>query len=259
MVVSRPRGVKAMPIHDWTRVDAGLFHDFHQSWITRLRDTLNGGLLPPDYFALAEQTIRGPIPDILTLRLSGEAEESTGPPRGLAVAAAPPRARVVQRREEEKAYARKADRISVRHRSGEIVAVLEIVSPGNKSSTSALRAFVEKTSDLIERGVHALVIDLHPPTKRDPQGIHAEIWDQLGANDFELPADKPLVLAGYDAGPLCVAYVMPVAVGDILPDMPLFLRPEFYVPVPLESTYQANWSHFPAPMKRLLEAPPDRS
>ncbi len=26
-----------MPIHDWTRVDAGLFHDFHQSWSIALR------------------------------------------------------------------------------------------------------------------------------------------------------------------------------------------------------------------------------
>ncbi len=25
-----------MPIHDWTRVDAGLFHAFHQSWIVIL-------------------------------------------------------------------------------------------------------------------------------------------------------------------------------------------------------------------------------
>jgi hypothetical protein len=188
-----------MPIHDWTRVDARLSRDFHQSWIIRLRDALNEGVLPPDYFALAEQTIRGPIPDILTLRLSGESDEPTGPPRGLAAAAAPPRARVVQRFE-ERVYARKADRIAVRHRSGDIVAVLEIVSPGNKSSTSAIRAFVEKTSDLIERGVHALIIDLHPPTKRDPQGIHELILDQLGDDDFELPPDKPLGLAGYLPG-----------------------------------------------------------
>jgi hypothetical protein len=247
-----------MPIHDWTRVDAGLFHAFHQTWITRFSDVLNEGVLPPEYFALSEQSIRGPIPDVLTLRLAAEPEEPTGDSRGLAMAAAPPRARVVQRLE-EKIYTYKANRITVRHRHGQIVAVLEIVSPGNKSSTSAIRAFVEKTSDLIERGVHVLVIDLHPPTKLDPQGIHELIWDQLGENDFELPADKPLVLAGYDAGPPCVAYIMPVAVADVLPDVPLFLRPEFYVPVPLEATYQANWSHFPAQMKRLLETPPETS
>lgn len=37
-----------MPLHDWTRVEAGMFHSFHNAWITHLGDTLNGGLLPPD-------------------------------------------------------------------------------------------------------------------------------------------------------------------------------------------------------------------
>jgi hypothetical protein len=64
-----------------------------------------------------------------------------------------------------------------------------------------------------------------------------------------------LTLAAYDAGPPPVAYVEPVAVGDALPDMPIFLKPDFYVPAPLEETYAATWHHFPAPMKRLLEPP----
>lgn len=36
-----------MPIHDWTRVEAGIFRDFHFSWIAELKRTLNCGLLPP--------------------------------------------------------------------------------------------------------------------------------------------------------------------------------------------------------------------
>jgi hypothetical protein len=243
-----------MPIHDWTRVDAGLFHAFHQSWIVRLCDALNAGGLPQDYFALPEQSIRGPIPDVLTLRLSSESSGRDEANPCVAVAVEPPRARVV-RRLEQKVYARKASRITIRHRQGQIVAVMEIVSPGYKASRAELRAFVEKTSDLVERGVHLLVIDLFPPTKRDPQGIHKLIWDELEDEDFELPADKPLILAAYEAGPDWVAYVEPVAVGDDLPDMPLFLRSGFYVPTPLESTYQATWSHFPAALKGLLESP----
>ena len=244
-----------MPIHDWTRVDAGLFHAFHFQWIAALCEALNTGVLPSDYFALAEQSIRGPIPDVLTLRLSAETEEQ-GPATSralvLAVAEAPPRARVVRRSEAE-IYARKADRVSVRHRHGDIVAVIEIVSPGNKGSKSELRAFVEKASALIQQGVHLLVVDLFPPTKRDPQGIHKAIWDEFEEEDFELPPEQPLVLAAYDAGPPRVAYVEPIAVGEVLPDMPLFLKPEFYVPAPLEATYQTSWKVFPAPLKRLLE------
>jgi hypothetical protein len=242
-----------MPIHDWTRVDAGLFHAFHQRWIGSLCDALNMGGLPPDYFALAEQSIRGPIPDVLTLQLkAGKTPPPNAGSQGITVAVAPPQVRMVQT-SEVSIYARKADRVTVRHRHGEVVAVIEIVSPGNKASISELRAFVEKTSSLIQQGINVLVIDLFPPTKRDPRGIHAAIWDEIDNDEPTLPADKPLALASYDAGPVKTAYVEPVAVGDVLPDMPLFLKPEFYVPVPLEATYQTTWRVFPTALKTLFE------
>jgi Protein of unknown function (DUF4058) len=241
-----------MPVHDWTRVDAGLFHSFHQHWIPALCAALNTGGLPPDYFALAEQSIRGPIPDALTLRLAPGKGPSSGLAPAVNTATAPPRARVV-RSTEVSVYARKADRVTVRHRHGQIVAVVEIVSPGNKGSNSELRAFVQKTADLIQQGVHVLVVDLFPPTRRDPQGLHKAIWDEFEDEDFALPADKPLTLASYSAGPIKTAYVESVAVGDVLPDMPLFLEPEVYVPVPLEATYETSWKVFPAALKGLLE------
>lgn len=243
-----------MPLHDWTRVDAGLYHNFHQRWISALCDAFNLGVLPSDYFALQEQSIPNPIPDVLTLRLSGHDEPaSTG--NGLAVATAPPKTRLV-RRAEERVYARKADRIAVRHRHGQIVAVVEIVSPVNKASTSALRTFVEKSSDLIMQGVNLLVIDPFPPSKRDPQGIHKAIWDQIEEEEFELPGVKRLTLVAYEAGPPPAAYIEPIAAGDELPDMPLFLKPQFYVPAPLETTYRQTWAVFPVALKPLLESPP---
>jgi hypothetical protein len=244
-----------MPIHDWTRVDSGLFHAFHHHWITTLSGALNAGVLPPDYYALPEQSIRGPIPDVLTLRLSSARDEPTvKTAQRVAVVPEPPHVHLV-RRAEERIYARKADRIAVRHRHGQIVAVIEIVSPGSKASKGELRAFVEKAAELIMQEVHLLVIDLLPPSKRDPQGIHKAIWDEFQEDDLDLPADKQLTLASYDAGPPPVAYVEFVGLGDPLPDMPLFLKPEFHVPVPLEETYRTTWDvYFPAPLKRLLES-----
>ena len=151
---------------------------------------------------------------------------------------------------------RKADRIAVRHRHGQVVAVVEIVSPGNKASKNELRTFVEKSSKLIVLGIHLLVIDLFPPSKRDPHGIHKAIWDEFVEEDFELPPDQRLMIAAYDAGPPPVAYVEHLAVGEVLPDMPIFLKPDYYVPAPLEETYGTTWNDFfPAPMKRLLETP----
>jgi hypothetical protein len=242
-----------MAIHDWTRVDAELFHHFHQNWTTALCNALNAGVLPRGYFALVEQNIRGPIPDVLSLQLSPGVGEPPGPSAGLAVASTPPRTRHVRRNELD-AYARKADRITVRHRHGSVVAVVEIVSPGNKASRNELRAFVEKAADLIRQDIHLLIVDLFPPSPRDPSGVHKAIWDEFVEEDFALPPEKPLTLVSYDAGPPRVAYVEPVGVGDVLPDMPLFLKPEFYVLAPLEATYRATWDVFPAPLKGLLEA-----
>ncbi len=232
-----------------------MFHAFHLGWISTLSARLNNGVLSPDYYAPPERVVQGPIPDVLTLRLpGGDAVRSSGPV-GLAVAESPPRTRLT-RRAEGSIYVRKADHIKIRHRHGDIVAVVEIVSPGNKASTYALRSFVEKTAAFIADQVHLLVIDLFPPGKRDPQGIHKAIWDAFIEDDYLPPPDKALTLVSYEALPDPVAYIEPIAGGDVLPDMPIFLKPAHYVPAPLEATYRRTWDEFfPAPLKRLLDGP----
>jgi hypothetical protein len=253
-----------MPIHDWTRVDAGIFHDFHHAWIFTIKHALNSGLLPADYYALAEQVAGGLHPDVLTLEAArpgsaspagngsangGEREEG-----GIALATTPPKVRFTAEVEQD-LYARKRNRVVVRHRSGDdVVAMIEIVSPGNKSSRHGLRSFVTKTVELLDAGIHLLVIDLFPPGPRDPQGIHAAIWSQYDDSDFRLPDGLPLTLVAYRAGSPR-AFVEPVAVGQELPEMPLFLTPNRYVPVPLESTYQAAFEAVPRRWREVLEAP----
>lgn len=239
-----------MPIHDWTCVRANRFHDFRQKWTIAICNALNAGLLPPGYFAMVEQKAGGPEPDVITLELAGR---PGGSPGGLAVDVAPPKALVVARTEAA-AYARKANRITVRHPDGEVVAVLEIVSPGNKESGHAVRTFARKAVEFLEAGVHLLIVDLFPPGPRDPQGIHKVIWDRLREEPFTLPPDKPLTVAAYAVGTETVAYVEPVGVGDVLPDMPVFLTGDRYVPCPLESTYQTAWEQFPAPLREPLES-----
>jgi hypothetical protein len=97
------------------------------------------------------------------------------------------------------------------------------------------------------------VIDLHPPTARDPLGIHQLIWRELAAEPFEPPpAAKPLTVASYDAGGELIAYVDSVAVGDPLPDASLFLAPGWYVQIPLESTYAASWDVTPDPIRERV-------
>jgi hypothetical protein len=241
-----------MPVHDWTRVRANRFHDFHQSWTVAIRNALNAGRLPDGYFAMVEQQTGGPEPDVITLELNTPPRSSS---EGSAVDLQPPRTRFVMRTEAA-AYARKANRITVRHPDGDVVAVIEIVSPGNKDSRHAIRAFARKAVAFLNAGVHLLVVDLFPPGRRDPQGIHKVIWDRLREEEFTLPPDKPLTLAAYAVGTETVAYVEPITVGDALPDMPVFLTADRYVMCPLEATYQTAWEQFPVPLRGPLESPP---
>src|SRR5438046_4503305 len=93
-------------------------------------------------------------------------------------------------RSEAAGYARKADRISIRHPDGDVVAIIEIVSPGNKDSRHAMRAFARKAVGFLQAGIHLLIVDLFPPNRRNPQGIHKVIWDRLRDEAFELPPEK---------------------------------------------------------------------
>lgn len=240
-----------MAVHDWTRVDAGIFHDFHHEWISTIKRSLNSGLLPADYYALAEQIAGGLGPDVLTLenaqpkssQISGNGGGKGG--GGIALATSPPKVQFMASAAIEQ-FARRRKRIAIRHVSDDsVVAIIEIVSPGNKSTRHALRAFVDKAIELLDAGVHLLVIDLFPPGPRDPQGIHAAIWSEMTGEEFQLPANLPLTLVSYAAGDLKRAFIEPTAVRRTLPDMPLFLEPDIYVLVPLETTYAAAFEAVP--------------
>jgi Protein of unknown function (DUF4058) len=239
-----------VPIHDWTRVDSGTYHDFHQGWTIEIRNRLNRGILPEGFFAMADQRISGPEPDVVALRLRDPA-----PAGGLVVAETPPRLKQAARVETEAAlYARKANRIAIRNRLGRVVAIIEVVSPGNKDSKHAVASFVTKAVDFLRDGIHVMLVDPFPPGPRDPEGIAQAIWDGLVGEPLAPgPAGLSPLVAAFDAGEPLTAYVESVAVGEPIPDVPLFLGPGWYVNVPLEETYCASLDVTPQPIRDLLE------
>jgi len=252
-----------MPIHDWSRVEAGVFHAFHHGWIEETSRALNGGILPPEYYALPEQHAAGLGPDVLTLQSpvggSADAPEEDELPAeaategGVSLLLSPPKVHVTAETDME-FYRRKQKAVVVRHVSGDrMVAVVEVVSPGNKAGRSALKSFLEKTAELLDHRIHLLILDLHPPTRRDPQGIHGAIWEEISGQEYTAPADQPLTLSAYESGLTVRAYVEPVAVGGSLPEMPLFLEPGAHVLVPLESTYDRAFAAMPRRWRSVLE------
>jgi hypothetical protein len=115
---------------------------------------------------------------------------------------------------------------------------------------------VEKARELLEHRIHLLLIDPFPPRRRDPNGIHAAIWSLVEDDSFHLPPERPLTLVAYECSLITQAYIETIAVGDPLPDMPLFLAPESHVLIPLEATYRAAWDTVPVRWQRVI-APPN--
>src|SRR5260370_32615706 len=74
-----------MPVRDWTRVDAGIFHHFHHGWIEEIARALNRGILPPDHYALAEQIAGGLGPDVLYFRARTEIDLYAAKAKAVAV------------------------------------------------------------------------------------------------------------------------------------------------------------------------------
>jgi hypothetical protein len=249
-----------MPAHNWTLVEAGIFHDFHTVWIGELRTALNSGLLPNGYYALAEQHAGRNIADVLALHASPtEPLPLPLPPDtgGIALAEAPPRVRRRLTVEQDILALRRS--VAIRHISRHrLVALIEIVSPANKDRAESVDEFVTKSVSALRLGVNVLVVDLFPPTAHDPHGLHEIIRQRLEDSEepYDLPPEEPLTLAAYAAGLRVEAFLEHVAVGAALPEMPLFLRPDRYVNAPLEATYESAYRGMPAFWRDVLEGRP---
>ena len=250
-----------MAIHDWTKIFAGGFHHFHQAWVMRISDQLNQGILPNGFFAAAEQSSGGPYPDVVTLEMNvrepgmtGSAEpELPGQVGGVAIADAPPQVRF-SFDSEILQYAEKADRIAVRSLSGNrIVAIVEIISPGNKHSGLAFRKFREKIQNLIENGIQILIVDLFPPGSFDPDGIPRGLQIESNSVVPAVTKDEPLSFLSLRVSDHISGFVELSAIGRDVPTMPLFLNADRYVNVLLNDSYEAAWHSVPQPWQKMIE------
>jgi hypothetical protein len=244
-----------MPLHDWSRVEPRIFHAFHASWIIEIQNSLNAGLLPDGYYALAEQHAGDYVADVLALHIPPSPEQlepvtysASDLSGGTAVVDAPPQ--VARREKIELDILEIQRRVSIRHLSSHrIVAILEIVSPGNKNNQSRFDQFVHNTVDAIQSYIIVLLIDLHATGRFDRDGIHSIIRSLL-APHLAPAIDPPRysTLASYCPDPprSVDMYVEHVEPEMPLPDMPIFLNPERYVNVPLEATYLEAWKGMPA-------------
>jgi hypothetical protein len=221
------------------------------SWLLEIKRALSRGILPAGYYVMAEQRA-GDLgsPDVLTLQEIG----GPAPTGATALVDTPP---AVEQRVHiaPDSYASRTRNLVIRHTSDDrIVALIEVVSRGNKAGRYPFLMMLQKLIAALHSGIHVLLVDVHPPGPRDEHGTHAALMDELAGLEYRLPESRPLAASSYASGDGIEAFVQPFAVGDTLPAMPLFLTPGYYVTLPLEPCYQAAFADVPPRYRRALEA-----
>lgn len=249
-----------MPLHDWTRVTPNDFHDMHVGWITALRTRLNTGLLPEGYYAMAEHVVPPFAPDVLTLGTGRRGESPTpySPDAGGVSAATRIDAEVTLTGNGRARHKPPERRVVVRHVQGrQLIAVIEVVSPGNKSKAKAASVLIDKSVALLQNGIHLTIIDVFPNPPRLPQGFGGAIWKSVERATAEYTPEFSRTHSSFAAqeGGGCLAHFQSSELGAPLPSLPLYLTPTVHVPLPLEEAYQDSWVGYPKPLRAILEAP----
>lgn len=222
----------------------GFWPDFHQTYLTLLRLRL-GAAIGPRYFTHVETALYVETGPPRRRQLFGVADLSVGVWEGGAVAVADPAVSpAVRATVPVPGVARRQRWVAVRDaQTREIVTVVELLSPANKSGTGR-GAYLQKRERVLGSRANLVELDLLRAGQRMPtQGSPAADYSVLVSR----PADRP----GVD--------VWPVPLRGSLPAIRFPLRPGDAEPVLdlqalLHETYDgARYA------PRLYETPPDPS
>jgi hypothetical protein len=223
------------------------WESFHARWAAALFDSLNGGLLPPGYFAELQVTLGGGRiqVDIATLEEQGNGaapvSAQSAQEGGVATLAAPVWAPPAPAIELPAVFPDEIEVLVFNSEGGPtLVGAIELVSPGNKDRPDARRAFAIKCLAYLQQGIGLLMVDI-VTTRR--ANLHDEMVALIPEEAQTFPGDSLLYAAAYrpfrrkDAGRIAV-WPAPLALGQPLPAMPLWVRGlPAAVRVDLEATY----------------------
>jgi hypothetical protein len=205
-----------MPVHDWTRVPADVFFHFRLCWLVDLRLRVSQ-ILPPDWCALM-------VPDAF------DPDADPVPPvRG-----------------------RRA--VAVFDKAARRTAVIDVPPPDAKDRAAEVERYARKVAGQLERGVNVLVVDVYPQVGNGSRRVADAIWNVVSSAEFNLPPERPLTVAAFATGRQNRAFVEPLSPGDTLPDMPLFIGPDLFVPAPLEASYVHAFDGVPRHFRAMITA-----
>jgi hypothetical protein len=174
---------------------------FHHDWAVCLAQQLNRDTLPPDYFA---EPVIGIGPDLDTFEVQVYQELGGAELRG----------------------------------------TIEVISPANKDREGARRTFAAKCAGYLQHGIGVVIIDI--VTARSAN-LHAELFDVLEVKARRAMWESPTGLYAIAYRAVTVrkrlrveVWPEPLALGEKLPVMPLWLGLDLCVPLRLEESYLAT-------------------
>jgi len=217
-------------------------------------DTIHGGwpmmivqqlfdILPPGYIAAPTLHLGSPFEiDVSTYEDADfdPDRSSHGIGGGVTLAVLSPTLTVEAELNEEDVY---EVRVYDEELNRKLVAAIEIVSPSNKDRPEKPEIFIGKVAALLRREVCVSIIDL---VSTRHANLYAGLLASLGRSDPQLPS-KPQPLYAVTLRtrnfperkqPLLDAWYYPMAIGEPLPTLPIWLSPELRVMLPLESSYE---------------------
>jgi hypothetical protein len=118
----------------------------------------------------------------------------------------------------------------------ELAGAIMLVGPGDKHTPGAREAFVTKCAAYLGAWVGLVLVDV---VTLHPTDLHAPLLNRMGTST---PAEPGLFAAAYrpiglDGCARMDVWHEPVAVGRVLPTLPLWLRGGLCLPVELEASY----------------------
>jgi hypothetical protein len=199
---------------------------------------LNGGVLPPGYYAVPFVDGDGPFEiDVAALREFRPAEAADEIDDAQPWQPVPPELTVAVEWPSVEDV-----RVEVHTDDGDpqLAAAIELVSPRNKDRPRARASFAAKCADYLQRGCGLVVIDV-VTTRR--ANLQAELLALLNVDSGNGSAG-PLSAVSYrslgrnERGQL-LAWPMTLELGQRLPTVPLWLGGELAVPLDLEASHAA--------------------
>jgi Protein of unknown function (DUF4058) len=238
-----------MPLRDhfhppWSEED--LWEGFHGAWVNTMVRHLNASLLPRRYRA-RPQVHLGPFveADVATFeRDPGDvpvhaSSESGGSANGGTTAVWAPPSPVQTLDIEFPAQDVFEVRVYDERRGMRLVAAVELVSPGNKDRPETRHAFAAKCAGYLQEQVGVVVVDV--VTARHGN-LHHDLLHMFNrAPEHGNGADLYAVsyCSRKERGKWGLKlWPFSLAVGESLPEVPLWLTSDFAVPLDLERTYE---------------------